>query len=94
MPYYARADYDDNGGIAIVESDTGTVWTSPGHPTVYDALEVARRQAAEWNGRDLEIITRLLGISPQVEKLDETLTDTSSSLELIDEANSFSDPAL
>ena len=66
MPYYARADYDDNGGIAIVESDTGTVWTSPGHATVSDALEVARRQAAEWNGRDLEIITRLLGISPQV----------------------------
>lgn len=62
MPYYARATADDHGGVAIVESDAGQVWATPGFPDVPSAMEAARAQAASFNGRDLEIITRLLGL--------------------------------
>ena len=81
MPYYARADYDEHGGIAIVESDTGTVWTSPGHADVSEALEVARQQAAQWNGRDLEIITRLLGLNTAAVEPVETVSDVVETTE-------------
>ncbi len=73
MPYYARATADENGGTAIVESDTGTIWVTPGYPDASTALDAARSQAAQWNGRDLEIITRLLGLNIAV-----TATQTDS----------------
>lgn len=75
MPYYARATADEYGGVAIVESDAGMVWATPGFPDVPSAMEAARTRAAEWNGRDLEIITRLLGLNQAAESAAELATD-------------------
>ena len=75
MPYYARATSDEFGGVAIVESDAGMVWATPGFPDVPSAMEAARTRAAEWNGRDLEVITRLLGLNQAASEVEEPPTD-------------------